>query len=109
MLNHFYFFGRQNRGCLYSVNLGRIPAATLNLIMSYDMYLRLHAYLVDKDPPFEPQRNVFPGNGLKTYRILAQMCGRPVAMRLVHRDIAVRYSTMVSGAAKPMRWERGRK
>ena len=72
-------------------------------------YIRLHAYLVDKGPHYKKQRNLFPGKWLRIYRILAQMCGKPIVMHLIHRDIVMRNPTMVSGAAKPMRWKRRRK
>src|SRR5271157_2643978 len=101
MLNILYFFGNQNPSYLYSVHHGRFSVATLDLIMIYDICVRLRACLVDQGPQYKAQRNLFPGKGLKSCRRLARMCGKPVVMGPVHRAIAAGNPTMVSGAVPP--------
>src|SRR5208283_5908474 len=71
--------------------------ATLDLIMIYGIRVRLRVCLVDQDPQYKAQRNLFPGKGLKSCRRLARMCGKPVVMGPVHCALAAGNPTMVSG------------
>src|SRR5271157_3520877 len=94
MLNILYFFGNQNPSYLYSVHHGRFSVATLDLIMIYDICVRLRACLVDQGSTVQGTAQPISGKGFKSCRRLARMRGKPVVMGPVHRAIAAGNPTM---------------